>query len=114
MSVSSPVSCRELARKTEEDPAVVSVRLNEQVRQIVQEDGNLQMKKCRPCGKIIESIPPLSRFQKSPDISRRIINYARYYSHLYILALIPDTQVKYFLNDLTGQGNGFFQGKYIK
>lgn len=50
-----PYLSQELARKTGEDPAVVSFRLIEQIKQIVQEDVDRQMKKCRPCEKMIES-----------------------------------------------------------
>jgi hypothetical protein len=50
-----PYLSQELARKTGEDPAVVSFRLIEQIKQIVQEDVDRQMMKCRPCEKMIES-----------------------------------------------------------
>jgi len=43
-----PCLSREMARKTGEDPAVVSLRLIEQIKQIVNEDVDQQMKKCRP------------------------------------------------------------------
>jgi hypothetical protein len=43
-----PCLSREMARKTGEDPAVVSLRLLEQIKQIVNEDIDQQMKKCRP------------------------------------------------------------------
>lgn len=49
-----PCISQELARKTGEDPAVVSFRLIEQIKQIVQEDVDRQTKKCRPCEKMIE------------------------------------------------------------
>jgi hypothetical protein len=50
-----PYLSQELARKTREDPAVVSYRLIEQIQQIVHEDVGIQMKKCRLYGKMIES-----------------------------------------------------------
>jgi hypothetical protein len=44
-----PYLSREIARETGEDPAVVSFRLIEQIKQIVNEDVDRQMKKCCPC-----------------------------------------------------------------
>lgn len=46
---------REIARKTGEDTAVVSLRLLEQIKQIVNEDIDQQMKKCRPCEQQIKA-----------------------------------------------------------
>jgi hypothetical protein len=48
---SIPYISREIARKTGEDPAVVSMRLIQEIKQIVNEDVDRQLKKCRPCVK---------------------------------------------------------------
>ncbi len=40
---------REISRETGEDPAVVGLRLIEQIQQIVNEDVDRQMSRCRPC-----------------------------------------------------------------
>lgn len=50
-----PCISQELARRTGEDPAVVSIRLIEQIKQVVHEDLDKQMKKCRPCVKMVEN-----------------------------------------------------------
>lgn len=50
-----PYLSREIARKTGEDTAVVSLRLLEQIKQIVNEDIDQQMKKCRPCEQQIKA-----------------------------------------------------------
>jgi hypothetical protein len=50
-----PYLSREIARKTGEDTAVVSLRLLEQIKQIVNEDIDQQMKKCRPCDQQIKA-----------------------------------------------------------
>jgi hypothetical protein len=48
---SIPYISQEIARKTGEDPAVVSMRLIQEIKQIVNEDVDRQLKKCRPCVK---------------------------------------------------------------
>ena len=46
---SIPYISQELAKKTGEDPAVVSKRLIQEIKQIIHEDIDRQLKKCRPC-----------------------------------------------------------------
>jgi hypothetical protein len=46
---SIPYISQELAKKTGEDPAVVSLQLIREIKQIVNEDVDRQLKKCRPC-----------------------------------------------------------------
>ena len=48
---SIPYVSQEIAKKTGEDPAVVSLRLIQEIKQIVNEDVDRQLKKCRPCVK---------------------------------------------------------------
>jgi hypothetical protein len=48
---SIPYISQEIARKTGEDPAIVSIRLIQEIKQIVNEDVDRQLKKCRPCVK---------------------------------------------------------------
>jgi len=43
-----PYISQELAKKTGEDPAIVSLRLIEEIKQIVHEDVDRHLKKCRP------------------------------------------------------------------
>ena len=50
-----PYLSREIAGKTGEDTAVVSLRLLEQIKQIVNEDIDQQIKKCRPCDQQIKA-----------------------------------------------------------
>ena len=50
-----PYLSRELAKKTGEDPAVVGLLLLEQIKQIVNEDIDQQMKKRRPRGQRIKA-----------------------------------------------------------
>ena len=47
-----PYLSREISRETGEDPAVVSLRLIDQIKQIVNEDVDRQMSRCRPCVKL--------------------------------------------------------------
>jgi hypothetical protein len=46
-----PYLSREISRETGEDPAVISLRLIEQIKQIINEDVDRQMSRCRPCNK---------------------------------------------------------------
>jgi hypothetical protein len=46
-----PYVSQEIAKKTGEDPAVVSLRLIREIKQIINEDVDRQLKKCRPCVK---------------------------------------------------------------
>jgi hypothetical protein len=48
---SIPYLSQEIAKKTGEDPAVVSLQLIREIKQIVHDDVDQQLKKCRPCGK---------------------------------------------------------------
>jgi hypothetical protein len=48
---SIPYISQEIARKTGEDPAIVSMQLIQEIKQIVNEDVDRQLKKCRPCVK---------------------------------------------------------------
>jgi len=48
-----PYISQEIARKTGEDPAIVSMRLIQEIKQIVDEDVDRQLKKCNPCVKHI-------------------------------------------------------------
>jgi hypothetical protein len=48
---SIPYISQEIARKTGEDPAIVSMRLIQEIKQIVNEDVDRQLKKCGPCVK---------------------------------------------------------------
>ncbi len=48
---SIPYVSQEIAKKTGEDPAVVSLRLIQEIKQIINEDVDRQLKKCRPCVK---------------------------------------------------------------
>lgn len=48
---SIPYVSQEIAKKTGEDPAVVSLRLIQEIKQIINEDVDRQLKKCRPCMK---------------------------------------------------------------
>jgi hypothetical protein len=48
---SIPYISQEIARKTGEDPAIVSMKLIQEIKQIVNEDVDRQLKKCRPCVK---------------------------------------------------------------
>ena len=50
-----PYLSREIARKTGEDTAVVSLRLLEQIKQIVNEDIDQQIKNRRPRGQRIKA-----------------------------------------------------------
>lgn len=44
-----PYVSQEIARRTGEDPAVVSLRLIQEIKQIVNDDVDRQLKRCRPC-----------------------------------------------------------------
>ncbi|HPH34012.1 MAG TPA: hypothetical protein PLU94_00810 [Methanoregulaceae archaeon] len=46
-----PYLSQEIAKKTGEDPAVVSLRLIQEIKQIIHEDVDRQLKKCPPCMK---------------------------------------------------------------
>lgn len=48
---SIPYISQEIAKKTGDDPAVVSLRLIQEIKQIINEDVDRQLKKCRPCVK---------------------------------------------------------------
>lgn len=50
-----PCLSREIARETGEDPAVVSLRLLEQIKEIVNEDIERQMRKYRPRKQLIQT-----------------------------------------------------------
>lgn len=44
-----PYLSQEIARKTGEDPATVSMRLVDQIKKIINEDLDRQIRRCRPC-----------------------------------------------------------------
>lgn len=44
-----PYVSQEIARKTGEDPAIVSLQLIQEIKKIVNEDVDRQLKKCSPC-----------------------------------------------------------------
>ena len=46
-----PYLSQEIAKKAGEDPAVVSLRLIQEMKQIINEDVDRQLKKCPPCMK---------------------------------------------------------------
>ena len=46
-----PYLSQEIAKKTGEDPAVVSLRLIQEMKQIINEDVDRQLTKCPPCMK---------------------------------------------------------------
>jgi len=46
-----PYVSMEIAKRTGEDPAVVSLRLIDEIKQIVHEDIDQMIAKCRPCRK---------------------------------------------------------------
>ncbi|MCE5297845.1 MAG: hypothetical protein LLF84_02705 [Methanoregulaceae archaeon] len=48
---SIPYVSQEIAKKTGEDPAVVSLQLIQEIKQIINEDVDQQLKKHRPCMK---------------------------------------------------------------
>ncbi|MCU0627989.1 MAG: hypothetical protein MUE45_00655 [Methanoregulaceae archaeon] len=48
---SIPYVSQEIAKKTGEDPAVVSLQLIQEIKQIINEDVDRQLKKRRPCMK---------------------------------------------------------------
>jgi hypothetical protein len=50
-----PYLSREIAKETGEDPAEVSIRLMNEIKTIVNEDINRQLRRCRPCRKREES-----------------------------------------------------------
>jgi len=46
---SIPYLSQEIAKKTGEDPAIVSLRLIQEIKQVIHEDIDRQLKRCRPC-----------------------------------------------------------------
>ena len=46
-----PYLSQEIAKKTGEDPAVISLKLIQEMKQIINEDVDRQLKKCPPCMK---------------------------------------------------------------
>jgi len=48
---SVPYISQEIAKRTGEDPAVVSLRLIDEIKQIIHDDIDQMIKKCRPCRK---------------------------------------------------------------
>lgn len=50
-----PYLSREIAKETGEDPAIVSIRLMNEIKAIVNEDVDRQLRRCRPCRKKGES-----------------------------------------------------------
>ncbi len=44
-----PYLSQEIARKTGEDPATVSMRLVDEIKKIINEDLDRQIRRCRPC-----------------------------------------------------------------
>jgi uncharacterized protein YlzI (FlbEa/FlbD family) len=46
-----PYLSREIAKETGEDPAEVSIRLMNEIKIIVNEDVDRQLRRCRPCRK---------------------------------------------------------------
>jgi hypothetical protein len=46
---SIPYLSQEIAKKTGEDPAIVGLRLVDEIKRIINEDLDRQIRRCRPC-----------------------------------------------------------------
>jgi len=47
---------QQISLETGEDPAVVSLRLIEQIKKVVAEDIERQMRRCRPCARQLKRV----------------------------------------------------------